>query len=284
MSTENFIPFKNDKKLNKDNSNSKRKKNLLILLAVALFSFFTGIGVTDNSSELKSKNAIIESKNHEIDKLLNKNKTLNKEISELDYALNPTNRKDIEEKLNNYVETQCKDLIENYKQLNQKLQKPDKFVSLVYSEEDIKNKISVCSEQQIQELRLKDVDELIKTTCEENYSSKPSRLEIESMYASSKKIYFDKVKPENEAVDLIENCINEKNKPVETIPTYPESNSSSNNTSSGSSGCHSAYSGCLKVTGDLDCKDIGEVVYVKVPGVDPYNLDSDDDGVGCESY
>jgi hypothetical protein len=34
---------------------------------------------------------------------------------------------------------------------------------------------------------------------------------------------------------------------------------------------------------DLDCPDIGHKVYVPV-GNDPHGLDSDNDGVGCESY
>lgn len=48
--------------------------------------------------------------------------------------------------------------------------------------------------------------------------------------------------------------------------------------------CHPAYNPCLEVVSDLNCKDIGEVVTVKKAGVDPYGLDRDNDGIGCESY
>lgn len=33
----------------------------------------------------------------------------------------------------------------------------------------------------------------------------------------------------------------------------------------------------------VNCSDIGHQVQVVVPGVDPWNLDADDDGTGCES-
>ena len=60
-----------------------------------------------------------------------------------------------------------------------------------------------------------------------------------------------------------------------------------------SSSCHPAYSSCVPIMGDgsgsggandLDCPDIGEQVQVKQLGVDPYRLDADGDGIGCESY
>ncbi len=51
-------------------------------------------------------------------------------------------------------------------------------------------------------------------------------------------------------------------------------------------GCHPAYSGCVpNLVGDLNCPDLDAVlkpVRVLVPGVDPYGLDGDSDGVGCE--
>ena len=48
--------------------------------------------------------------------------------------------------------------------------------------------------------------------------------------------------------------------------------------------CHPSYSPCLPVVGDLDCADIRAmgVAPVRVLGSDPYRLDGDDDGYGCE--
>ncbi len=52
--------------------------------------------------------------------------------------------------------------------------------------------------------------------------------------------------------------------------------------SSGS--CHPSYSPCLPIVGDLDCADIRAmgVAPVRVLGSDPYRLDGDNDGFGCE--
>ncbi len=48
-------------------------------------------------------------------------------------------------------------------------------------------------------------------------------------------------------------------------------------------GCNPNYTPCVPdVAGDLNCADIGHPV--KVVGSDPYNLDGDGDGSGCESY
>ncbi len=50
------------------------------------------------------------------------------------------------------------------------------------------------------------------------------------------------------------------------------------------SNCHPNYDPCVpNVAGDLNCKDIGFSVRI-VGGRDPYELDGDDDGRGCESY
>ena len=47
--------------------------------------------------------------------------------------------------------------------------------------------------------------------------------------------------------------------------------------------CHPSYSPCLPITGDLNCGDLaGGQKPVTVTGSDPYGLDADDDGVGCE--
>ena len=50
------------------------------------------------------------------------------------------------------------------------------------------------------------------------------------------------------------------------------------------SNCHSSYSPCLPIVGDLDCADVRAlgVAPVRVVGSDPYRLDGDDDGWGCE--
>jgi len=44
--------------------------------------------------------------------------------------------------------------------------------------------------------------------------------------------------------------------------------------------CMAGYSSCLPITGDLDCGDIGHSVLVT--GSDPYRLDADGDGTGCD--
>ena len=48
--------------------------------------------------------------------------------------------------------------------------------------------------------------------------------------------------------------------------------------------CHPSYTPCLPVVGDLDCADIRAlgVAPVRVTGSDPYRLDGDNDGFGCE--
>lgn len=47
-----------------------------------------------------------------------------------------------------------------------------------------------------------------------------------------------------------------------------------------SSDCMSGYSPCLPIVADLDCGDIGHPV--TVTGSDPYRLDRDGDGTGCD--
>jgi micrococcal nuclease len=48
--------------------------------------------------------------------------------------------------------------------------------------------------------------------------------------------------------------------------------------------CHPSYTPCLPIVGDLDCADVRAlgVAPVRVVGSDPYRLDADDDGFGCE--
>ena len=57
-------------------------------------------------------------------------------------------------------------------------------------------------------------------------------------------------------------------------------------------GCHADYVTCIPVAGngsgngganDLDCGDIQGPVQARSPGVDPYRLDADGDGFGCDS-
>ena len=59
-----------------------------------------------------------------------------------------------------------------------------------------------------------------------------------------------------------------------------------------SDGCHPDYATCIPVQGDgsgrgaandLDCGDLEGAVRLRQAGVDPYRLDADGDGVGCDS-
>jgi micrococcal nuclease len=59
------------------------------------------------------------------------------------------------------------------------------------------------------------------------------------------------------------------------------------------SSCHPAYVTCVPVKGDgsgsgqsndLDCPDIRKLVQLRQIGTDPYRLDADGDGIGCDSY
>jgi micrococcal nuclease len=49
-------------------------------------------------------------------------------------------------------------------------------------------------------------------------------------------------------------------------------------------GCHPSYTPCLPVVVDLDCADVRAlgVAPVRILGSDPYRLDGDGDGLGCE--
>jgi hypothetical protein len=52
---------------------------------------------------------------------------------------------------------------------------------------------------------------------------------------------------------------------------------------SASAACAPGYRPCLPVRADLDCKDIPDAkTPVRVTGSDPYGLDADRDGLGCE--
>ena len=53
---------------------------------------------------------------------------------------------------------------------------------------------------------------------------------------------------------------------------------------SSGSGCEPGYTPCLPIVSDLDCADVRAMgnAPVHVTGSDPYRLDGDHDGVGCE--
>lgn len=54
--------------------------------------------------------------------------------------------------------------------------------------------------------------------------------------------------------------------------------------STSGSGCEPGYSPCLPITGDLNCADIpADKKPVRVTGSDPYHLDADHNGIGCQN-
>lgn len=77
--------------------------------------------------------------------------------------------------------------------------------------------------------------------------------------------------------------------PAPTTPPVPASTAPAPTTTTAAppvQSCHPAYSHCLPhYPGDaLNCGDVGTVVTVYDPTFDPYGLDGDADGIGCESY
>lgn len=53
---------------------------------------------------------------------------------------------------------------------------------------------------------------------------------------------------------------------------------------SGGSTCAAGYSPCLPIVGDLDCGEISDSLKpIRVTGSDPYRLDADGDGYGCDA-
>jgi hypothetical protein len=52
----------------------------------------------------------------------------------------------------------------------------------------------------------------------------------------------------------------------------------------GAGDCHASYEPCLSVVRDLDCADVRALgkAPVEMSGSDPYRLDGDADGTGCE--
>jgi len=58
---------------------------------------------------------------------------------------------------------------------------------------------------------------------------------------------------------------------------------SSGTRGSPATGCEPGYTPCLPIASDLDCGDIPDALKpIHVTGADPYRLDSDGDGLGCE--
>ncbi len=70
-------------------------------------------------------------------------------------------------------------------------------------------------------------------------------------------------------------CETQETSPQPVAPPPPPAASAS---------CHSSYSPCLPIVGDLDCADVRALgkAPVRVVGSDPYRLDGDGDGWGCE--
>ena len=68
--------------------------------------------------------------------------------------------------------------------------------------------------------------------------------------------------------------------PTSTKATPAKPKASARPKKSASSSCMTGYSPCLPIVADLNCSDIGHPV--KVTGSDPYRLDRDHDGTGCD--
>jgi hypothetical protein len=70
--------------------------------------------------------------------------------------------------------------------------------------------------------------------------------------------------------------------PVPSTPSPTPPTTSRASTPGGA--CEPGYSPCLPIVGDLDCADISDSLKpIAVTSDDPYNLDGDGDGLGCES-
>jgi micrococcal nuclease len=72
--------------------------------------------------------------------------------------------------------------------------------------------------------------------------------------------------------------------PLDAATTGPAGGVAARPKPASAAGCEPGYSPCLPVAGDLDCGEIAAALKpVHVTGSDPYRLDADGDGVGCES-
>lgn len=65
-------------------------------------------------------------------------------------------------------------------------------------------------------------------------------------------------------------------KTAKPVPLVPQPRT----TKAPGKGCMAGYSPCLPIVADLDCGEIGHPV--RVTGSDPYRLDADGDGTGCD--
>jgi hypothetical protein len=71
--------------------------------------------------------------------------------------------------------------------------------------------------------------------------------------------------------------------PAPTPPVAQSTASPPPPPSSAAAGCNPNYDPCLPNVGDLDCGEISASLKpVRVTGSDPYRLDADGDGYGCE--
>ncbi|HEX2051836.1 MAG TPA: PASTA domain-containing protein [Actinomycetota bacterium] len=87
--------------------------------------------------------------------------------------------------------------------------------------------------------------------------------------------------------DTVTLVIAKKAPPPPPAPASPPSDSSADSSSSGA-GCTPGYEPCLPPASDYDCASgTGDgpkyTGYVRVTGSDPYGLDDDGDGAGCEN-
>ena len=67
-------------------------------------------------------------------------------------------------------------------------------------------------------------------------------------------------------------------------PLLPSDSGADDGTDDSAASCHPSYVPCLPVVDDLDCDDVRalDAAPVQVVGDDPYGLDADHDGIGCE--
>jgi hypothetical protein len=76
-----------------------------------------------------------------------------------------------------------------------------------------------------------------------------------------------------------------------TTTTRATTTTAAPTTTAATAGCHSAYVECVPIDSDVDCAGgsgngpsyVRGPIHVKTIGVDPYDLDRDNNGIGCES-